>query len=148
MRIRLAFALAMAAASGMYSGCSSKGMPVDYANICDPANNKKVVEVSGYFNPVRSVMCSTSKSVPWMTCPVPFVNTPGANLPLTANIDLGKGANQIDKEQLQIRDDKGAIVPGTQKVTITAKVSVFTPPPRDKKEAPCYLMVVKKIETR
>ena len=127
------------------AGCS-KPVPVAYANLCDAANNKKTIEVDGYFNSVGSVMCSTSKAVPHMTCPVPFVDTPGAKQPLTANLDLGKGANEIDKEGLKIRDDKGELVGSTQKVKLTTKVNIFTPRPSDPNAAACYLYVVKKIE--
>jgi len=140
--------LVLLALSAPLAGCNTKGIPVEYAHICDPANDKKTIAVDGYLKNVGSVMCSSSKTVPHMTCPVRFVDAPGASGPLTANIDLGKGPNEIDKESLGIRDDKGQLIGDQDKVTLTGKVSVFVPPPRDKAAAACYFIVVKKIEKR
>ncbi len=134
----------------MFAGCNSKGIPVEYASLFNPANDKKIVEVVGYFKNSGNAMCSNSKNDSAMRCPINFVDTPTSTVvPIHAQIAMGKGNNQIenvDKKGLKIRDDKGEFVDNTQKVKITASIGVFIPPPTQKNAALCYMRQVKKIE--
>ncbi len=107
-----------------FVGCNSSGTPVEYANICDKANDDNNVEVVGFFNNTGSAMCSKSGNNP-MRCPIDFISAPGAGNPIRAHIDKGSGASSIDAadgKPLQIKDDKSETVENSQKVKIVARV--------------------------
>ncbi len=131
-----------------FVGCNYTGTPVEYANICDKANDDKYVEVVGFFKNTGSAMCSKSGKDP-MRCPIDFLDAPSSDkIPIRAYIDKGSGASSIDAEKdqpLKIKDDKGDTIENTQKVKIVASVNVFDAPPTDGKVAACYI-TVKKIE--
>ncbi len=132
-----------------FMGCNSTGVPVEYANICDKANDDKNVEVVGFFNNTGSTMCSKSGKEP-MRCPINFISAPGAANPLRAYIDKGSGSSSIDAEKdqpLKIKDDKGEVIENSQKVKIVADVTVFDEASKvgDPKSAACFI-TVKKIE--
>lgn len=123
--------------------CGS-GTPVEYANVCDKANDEKRVQVVGYLDNSGSAMCSSGYGR-GMHCPVSFKDDLGAETSISADIDKGKGASEIDEYEkgsgLKIKDDKGEFIERTQKVKITADVKVLdTPGP---KSAGCYVMVNK-----
>ncbi len=127
-------------------GCNYTGTPVEYAKICDKANDDTYVEVTGFFKNTGSAMCSKSGNEP-MRCPIDFVDGPTTEKPVRAHIDKGSGSSSIDAEEgkaLRIKDDKGEFVENTQKVKIVASVNVFDGP-TDPKSAGCYI-TVKKIE--
>lgn len=130
------------------TGCNYTGVPVEYADTCNKANDGKYIEVVGFFKNTGSAMCSKSGNEP-MRCPVYFVDKPDQPQPVRAAIDLGSGANYIENDKdkgLLIRDDKGEVIENSQKVKITASLMVFTSPPDPKANyAPCSL-TVKKIE--
>lgn len=128
-------------------GCNYSGTPVQFANVCDKANDDKYVEVTGFFNNSGSAMCSKSGNEP-MRCPVDFNDGPQTEKPIRAYIDKGSGASSIDAEQgkaLRIKDDKGEFVENANKVKIVADVTVFDAPPSDPKSAACFI-TIKKIE--
>lgn len=127
-------------------GCNSSGTPVDYAHICDKSNDKKNVEVSGYFKNTGSAMCSKSGNEP-MRCPIDFVDAPGGTPgveAIRAYIDKGSGKSEIEAAEgkgLQIHDETGAVVENSQKVKIVARVKRLDAGGKDG----CYVDV-KKIE--
>lgn len=129
-------------------GCNYTGKPVEYAGICDKANDDKYVETVGFFNNTGSAMCSKSGNEP-MRCPIDFIDAVGSTkTPIRAYIDKGSGASSIDAEKdkpLKIKDDKGEFIENSTKVKIVADVTVFDTPPSDGKSAPCFI-TVKKIE--
>ncbi len=42
-----------------FTGCNYTGIPVEYANMCNPANDDKYVEVVGFLDNTGSAMCSS-----------------------------------------------------------------------------------------
>lgn len=127
-------------------GCNTTGTPVEYANICDKANDDKAVEVVGFLDNKGSAMCSSGYGHP-MRCPIGFKDNLDSDKSINASIDKGTGSSSIDEYEkgkgLKIKDDKGEFIERTQKVKIVAEVNVFdTPEPQT---AGCYV-IVKKIE--
>ncbi len=123
--------------------------PVEYAAVCDKANDRQRVEFAAYFNNSGSAMCSKSGNEP-MRCPVDIAPTPGGEKKFRGYIDKGTGPNSIDNPEekgLKIKDASGEFVPNTQKVKITADVKVFDEASKvgSTDTDACYL-TVKKIE--
>jgi hypothetical protein len=58
-----------------FTGCSTTGIPVEFAKACDKENDDKRVEIIGYFNNSGSAMCSSGYGNP-MRCPIDFVSEP------------------------------------------------------------------------
>ncbi len=140
------FVLGLMAVSSMIAGCNATGTPVEYANVCEKANDDKNVEVVGFLDNKGSAMCSSGYGKP-MRCPISFKSDLAAEKGINADIDKGTGSSSIDEYEkgkgLKIKDDKGEFIERTQKVKIVAEVNVFdTPEPAT---AGCYI-VVKKIE--
>jgi len=129
-------------------GCNYTGTPVEYANVCDKANDDKSVEVVGFLDNKGSAMCSSGYGHP-MRCPIGFKDSLESERSISANIDKGTGSSSIDEYEkgkgLKLKDDKGEFIERTQKVKIVAEVNVFDTPPTDGTTAACY-MIVKKIE--
>ncbi|MBK7933437.1 MAG: hypothetical protein KA956_08065 [Pyrinomonadaceae bacterium] len=138
--------LGLMAAGSLFAGCNATGTPVEYANVCDKANDDKNVEVVGFLDNKGGAMCSSGYGKP-MRCPISFKADLAAEKGINADIDKGTGSSSIDEYEkgkgLKIKDDKGEFIERTQKVKIVAEVNVFdTPEPAT---AGCYI-VVKKIE--
>ncbi|MEZ5346951.1 MAG: hypothetical protein R2681_15495 [Pyrinomonadaceae bacterium] len=127
-------------------GCDATGVPVEFANACDKANDDTTIEVTGYFNNSGSAMCSSSGNGP-MRCPINFVGEPnGEDKIIRAELDLGSGASSVENvegEGLKIHDKDGALIDNKQKVKITANVNSVDY--GDPKLQNCYV-VVKKVE--
>lgn len=132
----------------VFTGCNYTGIPVEYANVCDMANNDKYVEVAGYFKNTGSAMCSKRGDEP-MRCPIEFVDKPDQPKPVSMYIDLGSGASSISKDEtkgLIIHDEKNEVIENTQKVKVTGNLMVYSGTPDPKANyAPCSI-TVKKIE--
>jgi len=129
-------------------GCNQTGKPVEFANVCDKANDKQNVEVVGVFLNTGSAMCSKSGNEP-MRCPIGFADKADNPRPALVYIDLGSGASSIenvDGKGLKIRDDKKQDVSNADKVKIVASLRVYDGPgDTSGKYLPCSL-TVKKIE--
>ncbi|MFM9904122.1 MAG: hypothetical protein ACKVQJ_06060 [Pyrinomonadaceae bacterium] len=121
--------------------CGS-GTPVEYAGVCDKANNEKRVQVVGFLDNDGSAMCSSGYGKP-MHCPVKFKADMAAEKSISADIDKGQGSSQIDEYEkgkgLKIKDDKGEIIERNQKVKLIADVKVYDRP--GETEPGCYIMV-------
>lgn len=135
-------------AGAFAAGCNYTGKPVEFANVCDKANDNQYVEVVGFFQNTGSAMCSRSGKEP-MRCPIGFADKADNPRPALVNIDLGSGASSIENVEgkgLTIRDDKKQDVSNTDKVKIVASARVYdTPGDITGKYLPCSL-TVKKIE--
>jgi hypothetical protein len=133
--------------SGFAAGCNYTGKPVEFANLCDKANNREYIEVTGFFRNTGSAMCSKSGNEP-MRCPIGFADKPEA-VPAMAYIDLGSGASSIENIEgkgLTIRDVNKQDISNNDKVKVTASLLVYdTPPQPDAKYVNCSI-TVKKIE--
>jgi hypothetical protein len=130
-----------------FAGCNYTGIPVEYANMCDRANDDKYVEVAGFLDNSGSAMCSSRGKGP-TECGIRFKESLTAEPWVFANITKGSGASEIENvegEGLKIRDDKSEFITKEQKVKITATAMVYDTPPTDANAAKCSLNV-KKIE--
>jgi hypothetical protein len=129
-------------------GCNYTGVPVEYANMCDIANNGKNIEVVGFLDNNGSAMCSNSAGGGPIACGIKFKGSLDSEKWVFANITKGTWASEtenVEREGLKIRDNNSEFITGGQKVRVTASVMVFTPPPTDAKTPGCSLSV-KKIE--
>ena len=131
------------------SGCSTTGVPTEFANACAQDLDGKTIEVSGILQPRSSVFCSNRGGR--MECPFDFVNAAGSQEKIGADIEVGTGANTVTeipkgfkKEDLKVRDNAGnEINLGTEKVKMTGKMLIAPAAPGG--QGVC-LMQVYKIE--
>ncbi len=139
--------LVITLATAFAAGCNYTGQPVEYAALCDKANDDQRVEVIGFLDNTGGAMCSSGYGNP-MRCPIKFKDTLENPKWVNADLDKGSGASSTDEVEkgkgLKIKDDKGEFIERTNKVKITADVNVFDTP-TDPNTAGCYV-VVKKIE--
>ncbi len=130
------------------ASCDSKAVPVAFAKTCDKANDGTTVEITGYFKDIGMTMCSKHGNEP-MRCPVNFGETPELKEGLVnVYIDLGSGENSVEEledKRLEIRDMNGEKVETSQKVKLTADVTVLDTPRDDKMLQDCFV-TAKKIE--
>lgn len=128
-------------------GCNTTGEPVEYARACDPANDKKVIETSGYLDDKGGVFCSNTSGR--MECGFKLKNELKDEKGFTADIALDSGANAMDKlergykrEDIKIRGNNGNPIDLSKKVKVTGTLtSVSDPNAQDGKV--CYLKVTK-----
>lgn len=131
------------------SGCAVNGEPVEFSKACDQANDGKYLQVSGVLTPRRSVYCSNRGGR--MECPFELLESAGSQNKMTADIEVGSGANTMDevpsgfkKEDLKVRDNAGnPIVLGTDVAKYTGKMMIAPAAPGG--QGVC-LMQVYKIE--
>ena len=142
------FAVMVLAISAIACG-ETKGIPTEFANACNPDNEKKVLEVSGILQQRGSVFCSNTGGR--MECGFDLLEAPGSDKKFSADIEQGSGANTVDKlergykkEDVKIRDNAGnPVVLGSDKVKVTGKMSVVAPV--GNAQGVCF-MQVEKIE--
>lgn len=94
------------------SSCSITGEPVEFAKACDQANDGKILQVTGVLMPRKSIFCSNRGGR--MECPFDLQESATAQNKITADIEVGSGANTMDevpkgfkKEDLKVRDNSG-----------------------------------------
>ena len=138
------FILAVIFVCGLAIACNQTGTPVEYSKACVAENDKKYIEVNGFLNPRTSVYCSNTGGGP-VRCGVDLLENPNSqNAPLSADIELGKTANNIEeikssykKEDVKIHDNNGNLINLAEKVKITGKLNVV--PGTDR----CFITVSK-----
>ena len=132
------------------SGCgTTTGVPTEFANACNPDNEKKYIEVSGVLEHRGSVFCSNTGGR--MECGFDLLESAGGDKKLRVDIEQGSGANTVDKlergykkEDVKIRDNAGnQVTLGADKVKLTGKMSVVAP--MGNAQGVCF-MQVNKIE--
>jgi len=131
------------------SGCSVTGEPVEFAKACDQANDGKTLQVTGVLKPRTSIFCSNRGGR--MECPFDFQESASGTSKITADIEVGSGANSMDevqkgfkKEDLKIRDNAGnPVTLETDVVKATGKMRIAPAAPGG--QGVC-LMQVYKIE--
>lgn len=147
--MKILFALTFAIVV-LISGCgSTTGVPTEFANACNPDNEKKHIEVSGVLEQRGSVFCSNTGGR--MECGFDLFEAAGSDKKLRVDIEQGSGANTVDKlergykkEDVKIRDNTdNQIALGSDKVKVTGKMSVV--PPMGNAQGVCF-MQVNKIE--
>lgn len=112
-------------------GCSSPtGTPVEFANACNPDNEKKYVEVAGYLDARTSVFCSNIGGGP-VTCGLDLKETPEGSNAVRVDVEQGTSANTIEelprgykKEDIKIRDNGGDVINLADKVRVTGEMNV------------------------
>lgn len=143
--MKILFPISVIAMAMLKFNCSTP-VAVEYANVCDKANDDKRVMVVGFLDNKGSAMCSSGYGHP-MRCPISFKSDLASEKGINVDIDKGTGSSSIDEYEkgkgLKLKDDKGEFIERTQKVKITALVNVFdTPEPTT---AGCY-MIAENIE--
>jgi hypothetical protein len=124
------------------------GTPVEYAQACDAANEKKYVEVVGYLDAKGSVFCSNTGGGP-VRCGLKLLSAPGAGDGFTADIVQGSFSNSVEKfessyknEDIKIHDNNGSIMKVGGKVKLVGQMNVQKNP-ADPKYDVCFLTVTK-----
>lgn len=111
-------------------GCDTKGEPVEYASVCDIANDKKVIETSGYLGNKSGIFCSNIGGGR-MECGLNLKNNLKDKNGFTVDIALDTGANSMDKpesgyqyENLKIRQNNGSQIDLSKRIKVTGTISV------------------------
>jgi hypothetical protein len=128
-------------------GCNKTGVPTEYANACAQDLDGKTREISGILNTRSSVYCSNRGGR--MECPFDFLESAGGESKITADIEVGSGANTVTeipkgfkKEDIKVRDNAGnQIALGSDKVKLTGKMLIAPAAPGG--QGVCLIQVYK-----
>ena len=148
--MKLKIALMFVVLSIVSAGCGEyTGTPTEFAQVCNTANNKKMIETQGYLTTGVSVLCSTKGGT--SVCGLTLKEKPADEKGISADVEAGSGANTMDKlgsgykkEDLKIRDKAGNPVTPNDKVKVTGEM-MAVPNSLNPQETVC-VMYVKKIE--
>ncbi|MDI1240892.1 MAG: hypothetical protein PSX80_03090 [bacterium] len=142
IRITLVFALFL-----LISSCAVNGEPVEFAKACDLANDGKTLRVTGVLMPRKSVFCSNRGGR--MECPFDFQESLAAQSKMTADIEVGSGANTMDevpkgfkKEDLKVRDNNGNLIV-LENETVKATGKMMIAPAAAGSQGVCLMQVYK-----
>ena len=115
-----------------------KAEAVSFANACKAENKDKIISVDGYLG-VSSIMICNSRGIV-RYCGINLYAQPGTGDSLTANVDVGNEANQMEQlpdqykpQDLRIHTADGKTVGFRDRVKVTGKISPG--------ETSCYLDV-------
>ncbi|MBC7901017.1 MAG: hypothetical protein H7070_13305 [Saprospiraceae bacterium] len=140
MRITTFFLLIF---TGILAGCNSKGEPVEFTKACDQANEKKVIELTGFIRDKGGVFCSNIGGGR-LECGFTLTTQLGEETGVKAEIEQGTGANTVEKlpsgfkkEDIRIHDNNGDIIALSDKVKLTGKMSIGP------NSTPCFMQVTK-----
>ena len=107
------------------SGCAVNGEPVEFSRACDQAFDGKYLQVTGVLKPSVTVYCSNRGGR--MECGLDLFESAGSTNKISADIEVGSGANTMDevpksytKDALNIRDNAG------NKLALGSDVAKFT----------------------
>ena len=112
-------------------GCGrpTTGTPVEFAQACTPENEKKYIEVSGFFDTAGGVYCSNRSGR--MECSFNFKENPTGDKKISAYIEQGTSANTVEelksgfkREDIKIRDNGGSVINIADKVRVTGEMNV------------------------
>lgn len=114
----------------LVSGCAVTGEPVDFSKACDQANDGRYLQLSGVLSARSSVYCSNRGGR--MECGLDLLETTGSQNRISADIEVGSGANTMDevpksytKNALKIRDNAGnPIALDTEPAKFTGKMLI------------------------
>ena len=128
-----------------FSGCTKNYQSAEAASICDEANDKKNVRLSGYLTDGVTVMCSNYGGR--LDCGFKLLQDPSEKDGITVNILQGSSANEVEKlergykkEDIKIRDNSGNLVAPSDKVNVSGTMAVG---PKSKDGQACFLKVDK-----
>jgi len=123
-------ALFLLIATGTLAGCNSKGEPVEFSKACDQANEKKVVELTGFLRDKGGVFCSNIGGGR-LECGFTLTDKLGDDQGIKVEIEQGTGANTVEKlpsgfkkEDIKIKDNDGNVINLSEKLRVTGKISV------------------------
>ena len=127
------------------AGCAVKGDPIELSKACVVENDGKNFQIAGVLDTRSSVYCSNRGGR--MECGLDLLESTGGDKRISADIEVGSGANSMDevqksykKEDLKVRDNAGnTIALGTDQVKLTGRLSVSP-------DAKACFMQVYKIE--
>lgn len=129
------------------SSCAVTGEPVEFAKACDLANDGKTLQVTGVLMPRKSVFCSNRGGR--MECPFDFQESATAQSRMTADIEVGSGANTMDevpkgfkKEDLKVRDNNGNPI-ALENDTVKATGKMMIAPAAPGGQGVCLMQVYK-----
>lgn len=128
-------------------GCNTTGIPVEHAKACDPENDGKTVEVTGFLNDKGGLYCSNTGGGP-VRCGFKLLASVGDDKGISADVETGSGANEVEKpssgykkEDIKIRDNNGNLFTYADKVKVTGKIRSTKDPVNN--TTVCYLTVAK-----
>lgn len=132
-------------ALSLFAGCVVLVDPIDLSKACVVENDGRNFKISGILSAGSSTFCSNRGGR--MECGFDLVESAGSPNKISADIEVGSGANTMDevprsykKEDLKIRDEAGTPVAlGTDQVKLTGRLSVSP-------DAKACFMQVYKIE--
>lgn len=141
MRVSILFAGMLAFFT--FVGCAVEpGTPINFADGCKIANEKKQVEISGYLDDKGGVFCSNTGGR--MECGFTLLESPQNGKSVRVDIEQGSGSNAVEKlergykrEDIKIRDAAGNIVGLSDRVKVTGKMNVMPD------ESFCFIQVEK-----
>ena len=148
--MKLKIALIFVVLSMASAGCGEyTGTPTEFAQVCNTANDKKMIETQGFLTTGVSVLCSSRGGTE--TCGLSLKQNPSDEKGISADVETGSGANTMDKlgsgykkEDLKIRDKAGNAVTPNDKVKVTGEI-MAVPNSLNPQETVCVIKV-KKIE--
>ena len=131
----------------LVSACNRTGVPTEYANACAQDLDGKTLEITGILDARSSVYCSNRGGR--MECPFDFLESAGGEKKISADIEVGSGANTVTeipkgfkKEDLKVRDNTGnQIALGSDKVKLTGKMLIAPAAPGG--QGVCLIQVYK-----
>ena len=146
--MRIAFASVFVAVL-FVAGCGVDGEPVEFSKACDQANDGKYLQVSGVLTARTSIYCSNRGGR--MECGMDLLESAGSQNKMSADIEVGSGANTMDevprgfkKDDVKVRDKAGnPIALGSDVAKFTGKMLIAPAAPGG--QGVC-LMQVYKIE--
>ena len=107
------------------SGCASKAVPVEFSKACDVENDRKNIELIGFFDAKGDIVCSNIGGGA-VTCNYDFKDAIASDKTITSYIEKGRSANQVEtqeklfkRENVKIHDNSGNIIGLDEKVKIT-----------------------------
>lgn len=137
--------LVLVVAAMILAGCSVRADPVELSRACVVENDGKNVQLTGILSARTNVSCSNRGGR--MECGFEVLESAGGVRKMSADIEVGSGANTMDElqksyklEDLKIRDNHGShVVTETEPVRLTGRLSVSP-------DAKACFMQVYKIE--
>jgi hypothetical protein len=141
------FAVAILSMCCLVTSCNKTGTPTEFGKACDPANDKKVLEVTGYIDDGGSLFCSNIGGGP-VTCGFKLKQNASDKDGIKIDIETGSSANTVEKpsgsykrEDLKIRDNSGNVINLADKFRITG--TMHYAPGSGNSPGVCYVTVTK-----
>jgi hypothetical protein len=132
----------------LFTACNKPGVPTEYGKVCDAANEKKYLEVSGFLSDGGSLFCSNTGGTS-MRCGFKLLQNAGDTKGFTADVEQGTGANNVEKisgsykrEDIKIHDNSGNLINLADQVKITGQMSIQKDPANSGNDV-CFMTVTK-----